>query len=97
MVASIGIGASFCAVLILLIFRMSKKIEKNERPIIMFDVLIIGGGVSGISCALVLGSAKINFAADKEIGVFTHQNHHHSSCFFNNAYEFLQDHWAPIC
>jgi anaerobic glycerol-3-phosphate dehydrogenase len=25
----------------------------------MFDVLIIGGGVSGISCALVLGSAKI--------------------------------------
>jgi thioredoxin reductase len=24
----------------------------------MFDVLIIGGGVSGISCALVLGSAK---------------------------------------
>jgi thioredoxin reductase len=44
----------------------------------MFDVLIIGGGVSGISCALVLGSAKIkNFAADKEVGVFTHQNHHH--------------------
>jgi thioredoxin reductase len=43
----------------------------------MFDVLIIGGGVSGISCALVLGSAKIkNFAADK-VGVFTHQNHHH--------------------
>jgi hypothetical protein len=37
----------------------------------MFDVLIIGG-VSGISCAL--GSAKIkNFAADKEVGVFTHQ------------------------
>ena len=23
----------------------------------MFDVLIIGGGVSGMSCALVLGSA----------------------------------------
>jgi L-2-hydroxyglutarate oxidase LhgO len=40
----------------------------------MFDVLIIGGGVSGISCALVLGSAKDkNFAADKEVGVFTHQ------------------------
>jgi thioredoxin reductase len=28
----------------------------------MFDVLIIGGGVSGISCALVLGSAKIKIA-----------------------------------
>jgi L-2-hydroxyglutarate oxidase LhgO len=26
----------------------------------MFDVLIIGGGVSGISCSLVLGSAKAN-------------------------------------
>jgi heterodisulfide reductase subunit A-like polyferredoxin len=25
----------------------------------MFEVLIIGGGVSGMSCALVLGSAKI--------------------------------------
>ncbi|MEO8534112.1 MAG: NAD(P)/FAD-dependent oxidoreductase, partial [Flavobacterium sp.] len=24
----------------------------------MFDTLIIGGGVSGMSCALVLGSAK---------------------------------------
>jgi thioredoxin reductase len=58
---------------------MSKKLKKNERQsIIMFDVLIIGGGVSGISCALVLGSAKKkNFAADKEVGVFTHQNHHH--------------------
>jgi len=28
-VASIGIAASFCAVLILLIFRMSKKIEEK--------------------------------------------------------------------
>jgi heterodisulfide reductase subunit A-like polyferredoxin len=37
-----------------------KKLKKDERQsIIMFDVLIIGGGVSGISCALVLGSAKI--------------------------------------
>ena len=40
----------------------------------MFDVLIIGGGVSGISCALVLGSAKNkSFVADKEIAVITHQ------------------------
>jgi hypothetical protein len=29
MIASIGIGAAFCAVLILLIFRMSKKIEEK--------------------------------------------------------------------
>jgi len=40
----------------------------------MFDVLIIGGGVSGMSCALVLGSAKNKvFAADKKIGILTHQ------------------------
>ncbi|TRX42330.1 hypothetical protein [Flavobacterium restrictum] len=31
MVAFVGIAASFCAVLILLIFRMSKKIEEKMR------------------------------------------------------------------
>jgi thioredoxin reductase len=40
----------------------------------MFDVLIIGGGVSGMSCALVLGSAQSKaFAAGKKIGIITHQ------------------------
>jgi thioredoxin reductase len=40
----------------------------------MFDVLIIGGGVSGISCALVLGSAKNkSFVTDKKIVVIAHQ------------------------
>ncbi|TBX71033.1 NAD(P)/FAD-dependent oxidoreductase [Flavobacterium silvisoli] len=40
----------------------------------MFDVLIIGGGVSGMSCALILGSAQNKpFAADKKIGIITHQ------------------------
>lgn len=40
----------------------------------MFDVLLIGGGVSGMSCALVLGSAKNkSFATDKKIGIITHQ------------------------
>jgi L-2-hydroxyglutarate oxidase LhgO len=40
----------------------------------MFDVLIIGGGVSGISCALVLGSAKNkSFVTDKKIGIIAHQ------------------------
>lgn len=31
MAALIGIGAAFCAILILLIFRMSKKIEENLK------------------------------------------------------------------
>jgi heterodisulfide reductase subunit A-like polyferredoxin len=54
---------------------MSKKLKKNERQsIIMFDVLIIGGGVSGISCVLFLRICKDkNFAAEKKVGVFTHQ------------------------
>lgn len=38
------------------------------------DVLIIGGGVSSLSCALVLGSAQHKaFATDKKIAVLTHQ------------------------
>jgi flavin-dependent dehydrogenase len=39
-----------------------------------FDVLIIGGGVAGMSCALVLGSAASKpFALDKKIGIVMHQ------------------------
>lgn len=54
----------------------------------MFDVLIIGGGVSGISCAMVLGSAKNKaFAANKKIGIFTHQKTSAlQEALFNNAY-----------
>jgi len=54
----------------------------------MFDVLIIGGGVSGISCAMVLGSAKNKaFVADKKIGIFTHQKTSSlQEALFNNAY-----------
>ena len=54
----------------------------------MFDVLIIGGGVSGISCALVLGSAKNkSFVTDKKIGIFTHQKTSSlQEALFNNAY-----------
>ena len=54
----------------------------------MFDVLIIGGGVSGISCALVLGSAhRKRFVADKKIGIFTHQKSSNlQEALFNNAY-----------
>lgn len=36
--------------------------------------MLIGGGVSGMSCALVLGSAKNkSFATDKKIGIIAHQ------------------------
>jgi len=54
----------------------------------MFDVLIIGGGVSGMSCALVLGSAKGKaYAAGKQIGIFTHQRASSlQEALFNNAY-----------
>ncbi len=54
----------------------------------MFDVLIIGGGVSGISCALILGSAhKKSFVVDKKIGIFTHQKTTNlQEALFNNAY-----------
>lgn len=54
----------------------------------MFDVLIIGGGVSGMSCALVLGSAKNKpFVADKTIGIITHQkNSNLQEALINNAY-----------
>ncbi len=40
----------------------------------MFDVLIIGGGASGASCALVLGSAlKRPYAEGKRAAILTHQ------------------------
>lgn len=54
----------------------------------MFDVLIIGGGVAGVSCALVLGSAhKKAFVADKKIGIITHQKTSSlQEALFNNAY-----------
>ena len=54
----------------------------------MFDVLIIGGGVSGMSCALVLGSAhKKPFVSDKKIGIITHQKTSSlQEAIFYNAY-----------
>jgi thioredoxin reductase len=54
----------------------------------MFDVLIIGGGVSGVSCALVMGSAhKKPFVNDKKIGIIVHQKSSAlQDALFNNAY-----------
>jgi thioredoxin reductase len=54
----------------------------------MYDVLIIGGGVSGMSCALILGSAQNKpFVNDKKIGIITHQKASSlQDALFNNAY-----------
>lgn len=54
----------------------------------MFDVLIIGGGVSGMSCALVLGSAKNkSFASEKSIAIVAHQKSSSlQDALFNNTY-----------
>ncbi|CAM4358658.1 FAD-dependent oxidoreductase [Flavobacterium terrigena] len=54
----------------------------------MFDILIIGGGVSGVSAALIFGSAKEkSFMVDKKIGLIAHQkNSSLQKAIFNNAY-----------
>ena len=53
----------------------------------MYDVLVIGGGAAGMSCALVLGSARPKaFAADKKIGIIAHQKSSHlQTALFNNV------------
>ena len=58
----------------------------------MFDVLIIGGGVSGVSCALILGSAHNKpYAQGKRVGIFTHQKSTAlQDALFNNAYGIPQ-------
>jgi len=53
----------------------------------MYDALIIGGGAAGLSCALVLGSARHKpYALDKKVGIITHQKTSHlQSALFNNV------------
>lgn len=53
----------------------------------MYDVLIIGGGAAGMSCALVLGSAHTkDFAKDKRVAIVMHQKTSHlQSALFNNV------------
>lgn len=52
-----------------------------------FDALIIGAGAAGLSCALVLGSAKEKpFANNKNIGIIAHQKSSHlQTALFNNV------------
>lgn len=51
-----------------------------------FDVLIIGGGAAGMSCALLLGSAKEkSYAQNKNVGIVLHQktSHLQTAVFYN--------------
>lgn len=52
-----------------------------------FDVLIVGGGAAGMSCALVIGSAMgKSFAKDKKAGIILHQKASDlQSALFNNV------------
>jgi len=65
-----------------------RKQRINSIKIGVFDVLIIGGGVSGVSCGLLLGSAQHKpFASDKKIAIITHQKGSSlQNAIFNNAY-----------
>lgn len=53
----------------------------------MYDVLIIGAGAAGMTCALVIGSAHAKpFAQDKRVGIIAHQRASHlQTAQFNNV------------
>lgn len=53
----------------------------------MFDVLIIGGGAAGMSCALIIGSAlEKPFAKERKAGIIMHQKASHlQNALFNNV------------
>lgn len=52
-----------------------------------YDVLIIGAGAAGLSCALVLGSGLSKpYSEGKKVGIIAHQRASHlSSALLNNA------------
>ena len=53
----------------------------------MYDALIIGGGVSGMQCALILGSGLTKpYAENKKVGIILHQRASHlTNALFNNV------------
>lgn len=53
----------------------------------IYDTLIIGGGVSGMQCALVIGSAlKKPYGEGKKVGIVLHQRSSHlQNALFNNV------------
>ena len=53
-----------------------------------FDVLIIGGGVAGLSCALVIGSGlEKSHAVNKKAGIILHQKSSHlQSALLRNVF-----------
>jgi len=53
----------------------------------VYNTLIVGGGVAGMQCALVLGSAKDKpYALDKKIGIILHQKTSQlQTALFNNV------------
>ena len=61
--------------------------NKKQKDANKLDALIIGGGAAGMSCALVLGSAKNKpFTKNKNIAIITHQKTSHlQTALFNNV------------
>ncbi|PTX44831.1 pyridine nucleotide-disulfide oxidoreductase [Christiangramia gaetbulicola] len=53
-----------------------------------FDLLIIGGGAAGLSCAMVVGSGlQKNFAKNKKAGIILHQRSSHlQSALLKNVF-----------
>ncbi|MFV9483707.1 FAD-dependent oxidoreductase [Christiangramia sp. ASW11-125] len=53
-----------------------------------YDVLIVGAGVAGISCALVLGSAlEKPYAVNRKVGILLqYKSSHLNSALLNNAF-----------
>src|SRR5690554_6618909 len=84
---------SFCFFVLLFYcrsFEFRSALRNFQNKIRMYDVLIIGAGAAGMSCALILGSAKSKaFAKDRRIGLIAHQRTSHlQTALFNNVLGF---------